>query len=147
MLIVYHSQSGSCLQLAEAARCGALSAGETAALYRACDVGSCEVIASRGLLLVAAENSGRLSGATKDFLDRCFYPLIAHNTQLPYALLCSAGNDGRGAIAEAQRILRGIPFTQALEPLIVRGEPDEPGLERAREMGEGFAVGLSMGIF
>lgn len=147
MLIVYHSQSGSCAQLARAAWDGARDQDSAVPLRRMLDVGAVEVAASTGLLLVCAENSGRLAGGAKDFLDRVFYPLIGRHCTLPYALLISAGNDGRGAVQEAQRILRGIPFTQALEPRIIRGLPDAAGLDEARELGEGFAAGLAMGIF
>ena len=54
-----------------------------------------------GLLLVMAENSGSLCGTMQDFLDRTFYPAIARGLVMPYALLISAGNDGRGARAQA----------------------------------------------
>ena len=114
---------------------------------RAVDAGARELAAADALLLVCAENSGRLAGAAKDFLDRVFYPLHGRGRVLPYALLISAGNDGRNAAAEAQRILRGIPFTEALEPLIIRGLPDRAGEERAAEHAAGFAAGLAMGIF
>ncbi|EAQ97834.1 hypothetical protein [Congregibacter litoralis] len=147
MLVVYHSQSGSAARLAAASLEGALEHDPKVRFCRAVDTGTPEVLASTGLLLVCAENSGRLAGAMKDFLDRTFYPLIDHQSTLPYALLVSAGNDGRGAVAEAQRILKGIPFTEALEPLIIRGVPDEEALQNAREYGAGFAAGLEMGIF
>ena len=147
MLVVYHSQSGSAAKLAAAGLEGALEHDPTVRFFRAVDAGAPEVLASTGLLLVCAENSGRLAGAMKDFLDRIFYPLSSHQCSLPYALLVSAGNDGRGAVTEAQRIFKGIPFTQALEPLIIRGVPDKEGLQNAREYGAGFAAGLEMGIF
>ena len=147
MLIVYHSQSGSCARLAGACWSGATEHNPAARIERAVDVGTGDVVASAGVLLVCAENSGRLSGGMKDFLDRVFYPLIGHQCSLPYALLVSAGNDGRGAVAEAQRIFRGIPFTEALEPKIIRGLPDNTALDEARELGAGFALGLEMGIF
>ncbi len=100
-----------------------------------------------GLLLIAAENSGALSGGIKDFLDRCFYPSIDRALVLPYGLLISAGNDGRGAVTQAQRILSGIPFTAATEPLILRGDISPQSLATAREFGMGLAAGLVMGIF
>ncbi|MEM9759296.1 MAG: flavodoxin, partial [Pseudomonadota bacterium] len=65
----------------------------------------------------------------------------------PYALMISAGNDGRGAVEEARRILRGIPFTEALEPRIIRGPSTPSSLDEAAELGAGFAAGLAMGIF
>ena len=66
---------------------------------------------------------------------------------LPYALLVSAGNDGRGAVAEAQRIFRGIPFTEAMEPQIIRGLPGSDELQKVKEAAEAFGAGLEMGIF
>ncbi len=98
-------------------------------------------------MLICAENSGRLAGGAKDFLDRCFYPLHERAHTIPYALLVSAGNDGRGAVEEARRIFRGIPFTEALEPRIIRGPITEASLRDAAELGSGFAAGLAMGIF
>jgi hypothetical protein len=147
MLIAYHSQSGACLCLAEAAFTGAKEQIDTVTMSRVSDIGAPEIAQSQGLLLICAENSGRLAGGAKDLLDRVFYPLVDRRCTLPYALLVSAGNDGRGAVEEARRILRGIPFTEALEPRILRGAPDEGALEEAREFAAGFAAGLEMGIF
>lgn len=147
MLIAYHSQSGTCLSLAAAAHTAAKAHLDPLTLSRVSDIGAPEIAQSNGLLLICAENSGRLAGGAKDLLDRVFYPLIDRRCTLPYALLVSAGNDGRGAVEEARRILRGIPFTEALEPLILRGVPDEAALAEAREFAAGFAAGLEMGIF
>jgi hypothetical protein len=146
-LIVYHSQSGASASLALAAERGVRAAGGRSRRLRACDAGFSELAEAGGLLLVCAENSGRLAGGAKDFLDRLFYPAHERGLVLPYALLVSAGNDGRGAVAEAQRILRGIPFSEAIEPRIIRGLPGEADLVDAQELGAAFATGLEMGIF
>ena len=95
----------------------------------------------------AAENSGTLSGGMKDFLDRVFYPSIARGLVMPYAVVLSAGNDGRGAARQVQRILSGIPLVPAAEPLILRGEVSTAHLAAARELGQAVAAGLLMGIF
>lgn len=148
VLIVYHSQSGSSAALARAAWSGARAEADVeVSLKRAWDACTDDLIRADGLLLVAAENSGALSGTMKDFLDRTFYPAIERELVLPYALLLSAGNDGRGAQGQAQRILSGYPFPPAMAPLIVRGEPDQAQLELCNELGQAFAAGLSMGIF
>jgi len=148
LLIVYHSQSGTSAQLARAAMCGArLESDIRVTLLRAWDAGTRDLASADGVLLVMAENSGALCGTMKDFLDRTFYPAIARGLVMPYSLLISAGNDGRGAQREAQRILSGYPFVPAAEPLILRGE-FSPAHERASaELGQAFATGLSMGIF
>jgi NAD(P)H-dependent FMN reductase len=148
LLIVYHTQSGASARLARAAWRGALAGGEVAVhVRRAWDAGTEELRGADGLLLVAAENSGSLSGTMKDFLDRTFYPAIARGLVMPYMLLFSAGNDGRGAVRQARRILSGYPFRPAAEPLILRGEVTAAHEEAAGEMGQAFATGLAMGIF
>ena len=148
LLIAYHSQSGASAQMARAAwRGAATERGLEVVVRRAWDAGVEDLKRACGLLLVAAENSGALSGGMKDFLDRAFYPAIAHELVLPYALLLSAGNDGRGASDQAQRIMSGIPFPLATEPVILRGEVSDDHLRASEELGAAFAAGLVMGVF
>lgn len=148
LLIAYHSQSGASAQLARAAWRGARSEPEVGVMVRRVwDAGTSDLLQADGLLLVTAENSGALSGAMKDFLDRTFYPCIDKGKVLPYALLLSAGNDGRGAMRQAQRILSGYPFPAAAEPLILRGKVSADHLRCSEELGQAFAAGLAMGIF
>ena len=148
LLIVYHSQSGASAALARAACEGATAEAEVQVrVRRACDAGIEDLAWASGLLLVAAENSGSLSGGAKDFLDRVFYPAIDRQLVLPYALIISAGNDGRGAAKQAERICRGIPFTAANPPQILRGEPGQEHLAVAFATGQALAAGLGMGIF
>ena len=148
LLISYHSQSGSCARLARAARDGACrEEGATVAVLRAWDTGSSDLRRADGLLLVAAENSGSLSGGAKDLLDRIFYPSIDRGLVLPYTLIVSAGNDGRGAARQAETILSGIPFPPSAEPIICRGPVNERHLSDCAELGQGFAAGLGMGIY
>jgi multimeric flavodoxin WrbA len=147
-LIVYHSQSGASAQLARAAWRGALEeAGVAVRVSRAWDAGTADLAGADGLLLAMAENSGSISGSMKDFMDRIFYPAIECGLVMPFALLVSAGNDGRGAVRQARRILSGIPFPAATEPLILRGEVTGEHLQASEELGQAFAAGLTMGIF
>jgi hypothetical protein len=148
LLIAWHSQSGTCARLAAAALRGAGRADGVGAIAGRCeDLGSAEVAAASGLLLVAAENAGRLAGGAKQFLDRVFYPSIGRDLVLPAAVLVSAGNDGRNAVADIERMLKGIPFTAATAPLIIRGLPGPEDLARAEELGEALATGLALGLF
>lgn len=148
LLIAYHSQSGASAQLARAAWRGARSEPDVEVVVRRVwDAGVEDLRRAQGVLLVAAENSGSVSGGMKDFLDRTFYPAIAGGLVLPYALLISAGNDGRGAVRQVQRIMSGYPFPAAAEPLILRGEVTGAHLQAGEELGAALAAGLSMGIF
>jgi hypothetical protein len=148
LVIAYHSQSGTCAQLSYVAMLGAQQEpGISVECHRVWDIGAADLRTADGLLCVTAENSGSLSGGMKDFLDRIFYPAIDLGLVLPYGVIVSAGNDGRGALTQVQRILSGVPFTPATEPLILRGELCDDHVSKARELGEGLATGLSMGIF
>jgi multimeric flavodoxin WrbA len=148
LLIVYHSQSGTCAQLANAALRGARrEAGIAIVAMRAWDAGAADLERADGVLLVMAENSGALCGTMKDFLDRTFYPAIVRELVLPSALLISAGNDGRGAQRQAERILSGYSFPAAAAPLILRGKFCPAHELASGELGQAFAAGLSMGIF
>ncbi len=148
LLIVYHSQSGSSLALAAAARRGALREPATAVTWcRAWDAGMAELESCSGVLLVAAENSGTVAGSMKDFLDRCFYPAQPLQLNRPYALVVSAGNDGRGASQQVQRILKGFPMKLVAEPLVCRGEVTDAMQADCEELGQALAMGLAMGIY
>ena len=148
LVIVYHSQSGTCARLAADACEGAREEPEVATrVLRAWDADTAAIIAAQGVLLIAAENSGSLAGGMKDFLDRTFYPVHTQQHVIPYALLISAGNDGRGAASQAARIATGYPLVQAAEPVILRGEYCADHAVAAREYGQALAVGLAMGIF
>ena len=134
----------------EAARAGAEDdAIEDVAVrcLHAPDAGPEDLRWAHGLLFGTPENFGTMSGLLKDFFDRTFYAVEGELAPLPYALFISAGNDGRGAAQEIERIARGYPFTPVAEPLIARGQPTEDALGAARELGMTLAAGLSAGIF
>ena len=148
LLIVYHSQSGAAARLTQAVANGARQEPEVAVeVYRAWDASAVHVRNCDALILVAAENSGSVSGAMKDFLDRTYYPAQARALHLAYGLFISAGNDGRGAVAQLQRILSGYPMKQVCEPVICRGEVTPGSLARCEELGQTLAGGLALGIF
>jgi multimeric flavodoxin WrbA len=148
LLIVYHSQSGASWQLATAARRGAqLEQGIEVLWRRAWDAGMDDLLTCDGLLLVAAENSASVAGAMKDFLDRTFYPALPQQLNRAYGLVIAAGNDGRGASAQVQRILSGYPMKLVAEPLICRGEITPQHQRDCQELGQALAAGLSLGIY
>lgn len=150
LLIVFHSQSGSNAQLAQAAFRGAQRETEIATrLMRASDATTDDLLWADAVLFGAAENFGYLSGGLTDFLARTFYPYqqIAPGRVLPYAMFSSTGNDGRSAVRQLQRIVSGYPMREIAEAVIVRGEIDANGLHRCEELGETLAAGLSLGVF
>lgn len=148
LLIVYHTQTGNTLQLAQAALRGAREETDTETrLVHATAAGLDDLLWCDGLIVATPENFGYMSGLIKDFFDRTYYPAEPHQLNRGYALLVSAGNDGRGAVRECERILGGYPMRKVLEPVIARNGIATTDLEAAAELGLSLATGLSLGIF
>lgn len=148
LLVVYHSQSGACARLAKAVWQGARQeVGVEIRLCRVWDATVEDLQACDALVILAAENSGALSGGAKDFLDRTLYPAIDRQLVKPAAVVISAGNDGRNARVQIKRILSGFPFPLVQEPLICRGDVSAAMEADCVELGQAVAAGLLMGIF
>lgn len=149
LLIVWHSQSGRTQRLLDAVTEGAAAFADEVELrvLRAFDAGLDDLLWAQGLLIGTPENFGYLSGAVKDFLDRTYYPAEGRTIGLPWAMFVSAGNDGTGAVRALERIATGYQWHKVAEPVIVNGDPDVEGLDRARELGQTLAAGLSLGVF
>lgn len=148
LLIVYHSQSGSTERLARVAAQGARQEEDIELrLLRAIDADSRDLGWADGVLFGSPENFGYLSGGLTDFLARTFYPLQGWPRNLPYGVFISAGNDGRGALRQLERIVGGYPMRRVAEPVIVRGEVSDDGLARCEELGLTLAAGLALGVF
>ena len=99
------------------------------------------------VLLLTTENLGYMSGAMKDFFDRCYYPLLDHTDALPMALLVRAGHDGTGTRRAIASIAAGLRWKEVHEPVICRGKWDPAFVDRARDLGTFMAAGLEAGIF
>ncbi len=146
--IIYHSQSGNTLQLAEAVAAGAREEeGLIVSIKTAFNAGLDDLLAADALLFGSPENFGTMSGALKDFFDRTYYPAEPYQINLPYAVFISAGNDGTGAVREIERIARGYPLRCVAEAVIAKGEVSQAHLQQCRELGLSMAAGLVMGIF
>jgi multimeric flavodoxin WrbA len=105
------------------------------------------VVSAAGVILFTPENLGYMSGALKDFFDRCYYPCLERTEGLPYALCIRAGSDGTGTRLAVDRIVTGLRWRAIQEPLICRGPWLEEFLDPCRELGMLMAVGLEAGVF
>ncbi|MEE4361532.1 MAG: NAD(P)H-dependent oxidoreductase [Pseudomonadales bacterium] len=150
LLIVWHSKSGNTARLKDAVLRGAshpeVSGVELRCLH-ARDAGPEDLRWADGVLLGTPENFGYMSGQLKDFFDRTYYEVEGELAPLPFAIFVSCGNDGRGAVREIQRIVRGYPFREVQDAVVVRGEITEEGLRRCEELGLALAAGLEAGIY
>lgn len=149
LLIVYHSKNGSTAQMAKAVHHGACHPDieVEVRLRLAREAGVDDVLWCDAIILGTPENFGYMSGALKDFFDRTYYPLEGKVEGLPYGVFISAGNDGQGALKSIERIVKGYPFKQVHEPLVLPGDLTPEALSQCEELGMYMAAGTESGLF
>lgn len=155
LLIVWHSQFGGTAQMSAAARDGAMATGEVDVIYlRASDAGAADLLACDGLLIATSENFGSLSGMTKDFLERVYYPCENQVAGKPYSVLVCAGTDGTGAMFQTDRIATGLRLHKVHPGLIHKSGVTAQAstlaadvLVQCAQVGATLAAGIAAGIF
>lgn len=158
LLIVWHSRTGAARAMAAAALEGAAVEGDAAML--AADEATPErLLAAGGYLFVCPENLGTMTGAMKEFFDRCYYPLLERIEGRPFATAIAAGSDGSGAERQIERIVTGWRLRRIAEGLVVNLKAQTPqailapktvsaaDLQKCRNLGQSFGAGLAMGLF
>lgn len=159
LLIVWHSRTGTGQAMAQAAGDAAAVQDCAVRLLRADDAHIEDVLDARGYLFVCPENLASMSGAMKEFFDRCYYPVLGQIEGRPYAVMVAAGSDGAGAVRQIERIAQGWRLKRIADSLIIGTKAQTPEAiaapktldtsQRAqcRDLGAIFGAGLVMGIF
>jgi flavorubredoxin len=148
ILAIYHSQSGTMDRLAHRFALGAAKEEEVAVLLKkAVDASVEDLLSCDAIAIGSPEYFGTMAGMIKDFFDRTFLDAQEQTIGLPFVLVVCAGNDGRGAIAQIERIAAGYKWRKALEHIRVVGNPTENDLMAVEELGHTLAAGLALGIF
>lgn len=150
LLIVAHAPSPNTLAMRAAVEAGARhdDINEVDVMVKApLEAGPDDVLRANGVILGTTENLGYMSGALKDFFDRCYYPLLEETQGLPYTLYIRAGLDGTGTRRGIESIATGLKWRTVQEPLLCRGEYKESFLDDCRELGTLMAAGLEAGVF
>ncbi len=150
LLIVAHAPSPNTRRLLDAVVAGARHpdiAGVEVIAQSPFDTQPDHVLAAQAIVLGTTENLGYMSGALKDFFDRCYYPCLDQTQGLPYALYIRAGHDGTGTKRGVETIVTGLRWRAVQEPLICRGEFKEDFVPDCEELGTLMAAGLEAGVF
>lgn len=150
LLILAHAPSTNTQALVEAALKGARHPDlqqVTARWIAPLDAQTEDVLAADAILLGTTENLGTMSGALKDFFDRCYYPLLEQKQGLPCALFIRAGQDGTGTQRAVTSIVTGLRWKWVQEPLILRGPWQTEFLQQTEDLALTLAAGLDTGVF
>ena len=156
LLIVFHSQSGICEQLAlscyQAANEALAETDNVQVRMRRCtDADVDDVLAASLVLFIAAENFAAIAGGMKEFMNRIFYPAERAGLQaLPYALLVAAGNDGSNCVRQLDKILLGLNAKAVQAAHIVYSNDEtiaDSDKEYCQTLAQTLLLGLDVGLY
>lgn len=149
LLIVAHAPSPNTQKLAQAAFDGANHPDlEVRVILKSPQETQPEdVLAADALLLGTTENLAYMAGLTKDFFDRCYYPVLEEKQGLPFAVYIRAGHDGTGTKRALQTITTGLRWEWIQEALILQGGWQDVFAEQVEELAMTLAAGVDAGIY
>ncbi len=149
LLIVAHAPSPNTEKLAQAAYQGANHADiDIKVILKSPQQTQPEdILAADALLLGTTENLSYMAGLTKDFFDRCYYPVLEEKQGMPFALYIRAGFDGTGTKLAMKTIITGLRWNQIQETVILKGDWQDQFVEQVEELAMTLAAGVEAGIY
>ena len=149
LLIVAHAPSPNTQKLVQAAYDGANNPDIdiNVILKSPQDTQPEDVLAADALLLGTTENLAYMAGLTKDFFDRCYYPVLEEKQGMPFAVYIRAGHDGTGTKRALKTITTGLRWSWIQEALILQGDWQEGFAEQVEELAMTLAAGVEAGIY
>ena len=149
LLIVAHAPSPNTKKLAQAAFDGANhpELDINIILKSPQDTQPEDILVADALLLGTTENLAYMAGLTKDFFDRCYYPVLDHKQGMPFALYIRAGFDGTGTKRAMQTIITGLRWKQIQDTLILKVNWQDEFAEQVEELAMTLAAGVEAGIY
>ena len=148
ILVIYHSQGGTLEMLAKRLVKGVEKEKNiTVTFIKAVDARLEDLLNCDGIAIGSPEYFGTMAGMIKDFFDRTYEAAQEKTIGLPYIVFVSAGNDGRGAITQIERIATGYKWKKVQEAIRIVGVPTENDLVAVEDLGHALAAGVDFGIF
>ena len=150
LLVVAHVPSPNTARLRDAVLAGARSLEVENLAIRGLTPFETEpndVMSADAVILGTTENLGYMSGALKDFFDRCYYPCLEKTQGKPYAAYIRAGHDGTGTRRAIETIVTGLRWRAVADPLVLKGDFREDFVGQCEELGTLLAAGLEAGVF
>ena len=145
LLIVAHAPSENTQRLVDAALKGANHPDITEVSVKAIaplQAQPEDVLNADAILLGTTENLGYMSGALKDFFDRCYYPVLEKKQGLPCALYIRAGHDGTGTKRAIETIVTGLQ-----PPLVLKGPWQDDFVAQVEDLAMTLSAGIEAGIY
>jgi multimeric flavodoxin WrbA len=103
-----------------------------------------DVLEADGYVLGTPANLGYMSGALKHFFDLVYYPCLDATARRPYGVYVHGNEDTTGALLAIEKIVTGLKWRRASEPVTVMGQPSRDDLDACRELGAVLAAGLTL---
>jgi flavorubredoxin len=148
LLIIYHSQGGTMKRMADRFAKGAAKETNITIVYKqAADAEIDDLLSCNGIAIGSPEYFGTMAGLIKDFFDRTYEAARDLTIGLPFVVFVCAGNDGRGAITQIEKLAAGYKWQKVQEHRRIVGNPTEKDLADLEELGQTLAAGIDFGIF
>lgn len=148
ILVIYHSQGGTMQEMARRLSQGAAREENiTVICKKATDATLADLLDCDGIAIGSPEYFGTMAGLIKDFFDRTYHAAQEQTIGLPYVVFVCAGNDGRGAVTQIERLATAYKWNKAQEHLRIVGTPTAKDFAALEELGQTLAAGIDYGIF
>jgi NAD(P)H-dependent FMN reductase len=147
LLIVHHTPSPSVEAMFDAVRSGATDpsiTGVEVACRPALATSALDVLEADAYVLGTTANLGYMSGALKHFFDLVYYPCLDATIGRSYGVFLHGNSDTGGARLSIEKIVTGLRWKQAHDPVSVIDKPTQADLEACWELGATVAAGLTL---